>query len=112
MLITGEMPIWDDEWEARALPAISAHGKDRPVEEMANQRIGDYVPFRQFGLVTGITILYSLIVSIVVVPPMLIVWAAYHEWRAKDNEPIAHTITDHGEITDPSELPETPIVTG
>ena len=40
------------------------------------------VPFQQFGLVTGITILYALIASIVIVPPMLIVWAAYHEWRA------------------------------
>lgn len=40
------------------------------------------LPFQQFGLVTGITILYALIMSIVVVPPMLIVWAAYHQWRA------------------------------
>lgn len=40
------------------------------------------LPFQQFGLVTGITILYALIASIVVVPPMLIVWAAYHQWRA------------------------------
>ncbi|MEM7339913.1 MAG: MMPL family transporter [Actinomycetota bacterium] len=40
------------------------------------------VPFQQFGIVTGITILYALIVSVVVVPPMLIVWAAYHQWRA------------------------------
>ena len=40
------------------------------------------LPFQQFGLVTGITILYALIASIVIVPPMLIVWAAYHQWRA------------------------------
>jgi predicted RND superfamily exporter protein len=40
------------------------------------------VPFQQFGLVTAITILFALIASIVVVPPMLIVWAAYHQWRA------------------------------
>lgn len=40
------------------------------------------VPFQQFGLVTGITIVYALIASIVIVPPMLIVWAAYHRWRA------------------------------
>ncbi|MGF1667245.1 MAG: RND family transporter [Acidimicrobiia bacterium] len=38
-------------------------------------------PFQQFGLVTGITILFALIVAIVVVPPLLVVWAAYHEWR-------------------------------
>lgn len=40
------------------------------------------VPFQQFGLVTGITILFALIAAVVVVPPMLIVWAAYHQWRA------------------------------
>lgn len=40
------------------------------------------VPFQQFGLVTGITIIYALVASIVIVPPMLIVWAAYHQWRA------------------------------
>jgi len=40
------------------------------------------VPFQQFGLVTGITILFALIAAIVIVPPMLIVWAAYHQWRA------------------------------
>jgi predicted RND superfamily exporter protein len=40
------------------------------------------VPFQQFGLVTGITIVYALIASIAIVPPMLIVWAAYHQWRA------------------------------
>ncbi|MEL6893287.1 MAG: MMPL family transporter [Actinomycetota bacterium] len=40
------------------------------------------VPFQQFGIVTGVTILYALVASIVIVPPMLIVWAAYHQWRA------------------------------
>ena len=47
------------------------------------------VPFQQFGLVTGITILYALLVSIVVVPPMLIVWAAYHQWRAESDPSAA-----------------------
>ena len=41
------------------------------------------VPFQQFGLVTGITIAYALIASIAIVPPMLIVWAAYHQWRGE-----------------------------
>ncbi len=41
------------------------------------------VPFQQFGIVTGITILFALIASIIVVPPMMIVWAAYHQWRAQ-----------------------------
>jgi uncharacterized membrane protein YdfJ with MMPL/SSD domain len=39
------------------------------------------VPFQQFGLVTGITILFALVASIAIVPPMLVVWAAYHQWR-------------------------------
>ncbi|MEM1332169.1 MAG: MMPL family transporter [Actinomycetota bacterium] len=38
-------------------------------------------PFQQFGLVTAIVILYALIAAVAVVPPMLVVWAAYHEWR-------------------------------
>jgi uncharacterized protein len=42
------------------------------------------VPFQQFGLVTGITILFALIVAIVVVPPLMVVWAAYHEWRRRE----------------------------
>ncbi len=42
------------------------------------------IPFQQFGLVTGITILYALIVAIVVVPPLMVVWAAYHEWRRRE----------------------------
>ncbi len=46
------------------------------------------IPFRQFGLVTGITILFALVVAIAVVPPMLVVWAAYHQWRAKAFKPM------------------------
>ncbi|MEO1063376.1 MAG: MMPL family transporter [Actinomycetota bacterium] len=38
-------------------------------------------PFQQFGLVTGLTILYALVASILVVPPMLVLWAVYHRWR-------------------------------
>ncbi len=40
------------------------------------------VPFQQFGVVTGITIVFALVASIAIVAPMLIVWAAYHQWRA------------------------------
>jgi hypothetical protein len=42
------------------------------------------VPFQQFGLVTGITILFALIVAVAVVPPLMVVWAAYHEWRRRE----------------------------
>ncbi len=44
-------------------------------------------PFQQFGIVTGLTILYSLIASIVVVPAMLVLWAKYHHWRFGGDEP-------------------------
>jgi len=38
-------------------------------------------PMGQFGLLTAITVAYSLIAAIVVLPPMLVTWAAYHDWR-------------------------------
>jgi len=48
MLITGEPPIWNDEWNARVQPAIPAHGKDEPVEDMSKQQIGDYDGFKDY----------------------------------------------------------------
>lgn len=48
-------------------------------------------PMGQFGLLTAITVVYSLIAAIVVLPPMLVVWAAYHDWRATSQ--IAHATT-------------------
>ncbi len=44
------------------------------------------VPFQQFGLVTAMTILFALVAAIVVVPPMLAVWAAYHRWRQETGD--------------------------
>ncbi len=38
-------------------------------------------PMGQFGLLTAITVSYSLIAAVVVLPPMLVTWAAYHHWR-------------------------------
>ncbi len=38
-------------------------------------------PFQQFGLVTAITISYALIAAVVVVPPAMILWAAYQNYR-------------------------------
>ena len=38
------------------------------------------VPFQQFGLVAAITIVYALITATVVVPPLMIVWAAYQNY--------------------------------
>ena len=43
-------------------------------------------PFQQFGMVTAITILFALFAAIAVVPPMLVVWAAYHQWRQAQPE--------------------------
>jgi len=44
-LISGEAPLYDDDWAARIHPAINDHGKHRSVEEMVHQRIGDYAAF-------------------------------------------------------------------
>ena len=40
-------------------------------------------PFQQFGMVTAITIAYSLIAAIVIVPPAMILWAAYQNYRLR-----------------------------
>lgn len=48
MLITGEAPIWNDEWNARVAPTIPDHGKHRTVGEMTAQRIGDYEEFKAY----------------------------------------------------------------
>jgi len=48
LLMTGTPPIWDDSWEERVRPAIADHGKHRTVEEMVDQRIGDYAQFQEY----------------------------------------------------------------
>lgn len=48
LLMTGNTPVWDDEWAARVRPAIPDHGKERSVAEMVHQRIGDYEQFRSY----------------------------------------------------------------
>ena len=40
-------------------------------------------PMGQFGLLTAVTVIYSLVAAVVVLPPMLVIWAAYHRWRQK-----------------------------
>lgn len=45
-------------------------------------------PMGQFGLLTAITVIYSLIAAIVVLPPMLVIWAAYHDWRSASLLPV------------------------
>lgn len=54
-------------------------------------------PMGQFGLLTAITVLYSLIAAIVVLPPMLVIWAAYHDWRLEHLTPVESTVMhEHG----------------
>ena len=44
-LLTGQPPLWDEDWRQRVRPAIADHGKHRSVAEMVHQRIGDYQAF-------------------------------------------------------------------
>jgi hypothetical protein len=48
MVLSGEPPIWNDEWQSRVRMAIDDHGKERTVEEMVHQRIGDYDEFKSY----------------------------------------------------------------
>ena len=48
MVITGEMPVWNDDWQAKVQMAINDHGKERTVEEMVDQRIGDFEAFKDY----------------------------------------------------------------
>ncbi len=48
MMITGESPIWNDEWNSRVAPTIPDHGKHRTVGEMTAQRIGNYEEFKAY----------------------------------------------------------------
>ncbi|NQV06659.1 MMPL family transporter [bacterium] len=51
-------------------------------------------PMRHFGILTALTILYSLIAAFVILPPTLTLWAIYHRWReqafAGDPDRAAH----------------------
>jgi len=46
--IGGPTPQFNEEWAERLGLAIADHGKERTVEEMMAQRIGDYEAFQQF----------------------------------------------------------------
>jgi hypothetical protein len=48
MLLSGEPPIWNDEWQARVRMTINTHGKEETVEHMIDQRIGDYDAFKEY----------------------------------------------------------------
>jgi hypothetical protein len=48
MMISVTAPVWNDEWQQRVQVAIDDHGKHRTVEEMIDQRIGDYDAFCEY----------------------------------------------------------------
>lgn len=48
MLLTGEPPIWNEDWRNRVRPAIDDHGKHRTVDEMTAQRIDDLAAFGEY----------------------------------------------------------------
>ncbi len=47
-LITGQHTVWNDGWQAKVAMEIDDHGKHRTVEEMIDQRIGDYDAFKDY----------------------------------------------------------------
>jgi hypothetical protein len=47
-VIAGGSPVWNDEWARRVEMSIPDHGKHRTVEEMVDQRIGNYDEFRRY----------------------------------------------------------------
>jgi len=48
MVLSGQLPIWTDQWQDRVRLAIPDHGKERTVGEMEQQRIGDYPAFQAY----------------------------------------------------------------
>lgn len=48
MLLTGEAPLWNDEWQGRIGMSIADHGKHRTVDEMVHQRMGDLGAFSDY----------------------------------------------------------------
>jgi hypothetical protein len=48
MLLTGVRPIWDESWQDKVRMVIDDHGKERTVDEMTSQRIGDYEAFKAY----------------------------------------------------------------
>jgi hypothetical protein len=47
-VISGQPVVWSAEWQARVQMAIDDHGKERPVSDMVDQRIGDYEAFGEY----------------------------------------------------------------
>ncbi len=48
MLISGIAPVWNEDWQERVQMSIDDHGKNRTVDEMIHQRIGNYEEFCEY----------------------------------------------------------------
>jgi hypothetical protein len=48
MMLTGQAPIWNAEWQARVQMTIDDHGKHKTVDEMIHQRIGNYEAYIEY----------------------------------------------------------------
>lgn len=48
MLLTGETPVWNDDWQNRVGMSVNDHGKHRTVDEMVHQRMGDLDAFAEY----------------------------------------------------------------
>ena len=52
LMLSGQLPIWSDEWSDRVQLTINDHGKELTVAEMEGQRIGNFEAFVEYmGLV-------------------------------------------------------------
>lgn len=47
-MISGEPVLWGPDWQSRVQMAVDDHGKERTVDEMVHQRIGDYAAFGDY----------------------------------------------------------------
>jgi hypothetical protein len=48
MFLSGELPIWGPAWQDKVQMAVDDHGKERTVDEMVLQRIGDLDAFKAY----------------------------------------------------------------
>ena len=48
MILSGQAPLYNEEWTIRIQPAIADHGKEKTVAEMQFQQIGNYEAFIEY----------------------------------------------------------------
>jgi hypothetical protein len=48
MVLTGESPVWSADWQDEVKMAIDDHGKERTVDDMIDQCVGDYEAFKRY----------------------------------------------------------------